>query len=222
MQIAIDGPAGSGKSSLCRIIADKYGFIYVDTGAMYRSVTWLTEHFGKDNPEEKARDAKFIFSDNGKKIAVEYKGEVFDLTDAIRTPEISSKVSAVASSAPMRKILVEKQRKYAESGDVIMEGRDITTVVLPQADIKIFLTASPEERASRRFKEWKDKENMPAYEEVLAEIIKRDEADSSRADSPLKQAKDAVLLNTDGLTLAQAAEKIGAMITAKRGQGKNS
>ena len=216
MQVAIDGPAGSGKSSVCKIIAEKYGFTYIDTGAMYRSVAWVSVHFGEDNLVEKISNIDFILEENGKKISIKYDGKIYDLTKEIRTPEISSKVALVASNGEIRKILVKKQQEFAKSGDVIMEGRDITTVVLPNADIKIFLTASPEERAKRRFKEWQSEENKQEYEKVLSEIKKRDEIDSTRKESPLMQAKDAVMLDTTGLTLEQVADKIGEMIAEKK------
>ena len=220
MQVAIDGPAGSGKSSVCKIIAEKYGFTYIDTGAMYRSVAWVSVHFGEDNLVEKISNIDFILEENGKKISIKYDGKIYDLTKEIRTPEISSKVALVASNGEIRKILVKKQQEFAKSGDVIMEGRDITTVVLPYADIKIFLTASPEERAKRRFKEWQSEENEQEYEKVLSEIKKRDEIDSTRKESPLMQAKDAILLDTTGLTLEQVADKIGEMIAEKKEKSK--
>lgn len=220
MQVAIDGPAGSGKSSVCKIIAEKYGLTYIDTGAMYRSVAWVSVHFGEDNLVEKTSHIDFILEENGKKISIKYNGKIYDLTKEIRTPEISSKVALVASNGEIRKILVKKQQEFAKSGDVIIEGRDITTVVLPNADIKIFLTASPEERAKRRFKEWQSEENKQEYEKVLSEIKKRDEIDSTRKESPLMQAKDAVLLDTTGLTLEQVADKIGEMIAGKKEKSK--
>lgn len=220
MQVAIDGPAGSGKSSVCKIIAEKYGLTYIDTGAMYRSVAWVSVHFGEDNLVEKTSHIDFILEENGKKISIKYNGKIYDLTKEIRTPEISSKVALVASNGEIRKILVKKQQEFAKSGDVIIEGRDITTVVLPNADIKIFLTASPEERAKRRFKEWQSEENKQEYEKVLSEIKKRDEIDSTRKESPLMQAKDAVLLDTTGLTLEQVADKIGEMIAEKKEKSK--
>ena len=137
MQVAIDGPAGSGKSTVCKIIASKYGFTYIDTGAMYRSIAYVAENFGYDDIEKKAAEVEFILEDNGKKISIRYNGETIDLTTKIRTPEISSKVAFIASNKEIRKILVAKQQSYAKGCDVIMEGRDITTVVLPEADIKV-------------------------------------------------------------------------------------
>lgn len=216
MQVAIDGPAGSGKSTVCKIIASKYGFTYVDTGAMYRSIAYVAENFGYDDLENKAKEVDFILEDNGKKISIKYNGEVIDVSEKIRTPEISSKVAFIASNKEIRKILVAKQQSYAKGCDVIMEGRDITTVVLPEADIKVYLTASPEERAKRRYKEWENKSNAPAFEEVLKDIIKRDEMDTNRAESPLKQAHDAILIDTTGLTLEQVSDKIGELIQNKK------
>lgn len=216
MQVAIDGPAGSGKSSVCKIIADKYSFTYIDTGAMYRSVAWLSINFGEENLAEKAENTEFILEDNGKKISIKYNDKIYDLTKEIRTPEISSKVAFVASNSDIRKILVKKQQAFAQGSDVIMEGRDITTVVLPNADIKIFLTASPEERAKRRFKEWENMEQSAEYAKVLEEIKKRDEMDMTRKESPLLQSEDAVLLDTTGLSLEQVADKIGEMILSHK------
>lgn len=212
MQVAIDGPAGSGKSSVCKIVAEKYSLTYIDTGAMYRSIAWLSVHFGEDNLAAKAENTEFILEDNGRKISIKYNGKIYDLTKEIRTPEISSKVAFVAADSDIRKILVKKQQSYAEGSDVIMEGRDITTVVLPNADIKIFLTASPEERAKRRFKEWEGIDKASEYTKVLEEIKKRDEMDMTRKESPLLQSEDAVLLDTTGLSLEQVADKIGEMI----------
>ena len=233
MQVAIDGPAGSGKSSVCKIIAEKYSFTYIDTGAMYRSIAWLSVHFGEENLAAKAENTEFILvtismttngtlinenniefilENNGRKISIKYNGKIYDLTKEIRTPEISSKVAFAASNSDIRKILVKKQQSYAEGCDVIMEGRDITTVVLPDADIKIFLTASPEERAKRRFKEWEGMAEAAEYTKVLEEIKKRDEIDMTRKESPLMQSEDAVLLDTTGLSLEQVADKIGEMI----------
>lgn len=216
MQVAIDGPAGSGKSTVCKIIASKYGFTYIDTGAMYRSIAYVAENFGYDDIEKKAAEVEFILEDNGKKISIRYNGETIDLTTKIRTPEISSKVAFIASNKEIRKILVAKQQSYAKGCDVIMEGRDITTVVLPEADIKVYLTASPEERAKRRYKEWENKSDAPKFEDVLKDIIKRDEMDTNRAESPLMQARDAIFIDTTGLTLEQVSDKIGELIQNKK------
>ncbi len=216
MQVAVDGPAGSGKSTVCKLIAAKYGLTYIDTGAMYRSVAYIGETFGHENIADKASYMEFILSDNGKKIAVKYNNNIYDLTEKIRTPEISKLVPQVAQNKQVRKILVEKQQSFAKESDVIMDGRDITTVVLPDAELKIYLTASAEERATRRYKEYQNKENAPSYEEVLNDIIKRDKQDMEREESPLIQADDAVFVDTTGLTLDEVVDKIGSLIQQKR------
>ena len=216
MQVAVDGPAGSGKSTVCKLIAEKYGLTYIDTGAMYRSAAYISKKYGSDNLEDKIAQVEFIFTNNGKFISVKYNGETYNLTDEIRTPEISKLVPSVAQNKELRKLLVKKQQSYALKSDVIMDGRDITTVVLPNADLKIYLTASAEERAKRRYKEYEGKNNAPGYEEVLQDIIKRDKQDMEREESPLMQAEDAILLDTTGLTLDEVVLKIGDMITKLR------
>lgn len=216
MQIAIDGPAGSGKSTVCKMLANRYGLTYLDTGAMYRAATWFSLKFTDEDLPRRLEAVDFIFSENGRRLALSKDGETWDVTEAIRTPAISGAVSRVAANPRVRAVLTEKQRKYAEGNDVIMEGRDITTVVLPGANIKVFLTATAEERAKRRFAEWEGKPEAPSYEEVLESIKRRDEADSSRSCSPLKRADDAALLDTTDLSLEQVAEHIGRMIEAKR------
>lgn len=217
MQVAIDGPAGSGKSTVCKILAKKYELTYLDTGAMYRAAAWLSDKFADENLPDLLKETDFVFSENGSRLSLRKGKETWDVTEAIRTPAISGAVSRVAADPQVRAVLTEKQRGYAAKGDVIMEGRDITTVVLPCADIKIYLTASAEERARRRFAEWATKRDAPTYEEVLESIKRRDEIDSSRSCAPLKKADDAAFLDTTGLSLEQVSENIGRMIAAKRG-----
>lgn len=212
MQVAIDGPAGSGKSTVCKIIAERYGFTYVDTGAMYRSIAWICEKFGYDNIEEKAKSVEFKLENNGTVVKIVYQGKEYDVTREIRTPEISSKVAGVAKNPEIRKILVEKQRQYGKNSDIVMEGRDITTVVLPDAEVKVYLTASDEERAKRRYKEWETRGEKTDFNSVLEEIRARDKMDMDRAESPLSCAEDAVFLDTTGLTLDEVADKIGGLI----------
>ncbi len=214
MQVAVDGPAGSGKSTVCKIIAANYNLTYLDTGAMYRSVAWCFNKFGRDID---VNSITFQFKNSGSGIVVTYNGVEYDVSEAIRTPEISAQVSSVASISEVRTIMTKRQQEYAEGNDVIMEGRDITTVVLPNAEIKIFLTASPEERATRRFAELEGKGLDVNYDEILKSIIERDEADSSREVAPLKQADDAIYVDTTGLTLDAVATKIGDIIQGKRG-----
>ncbi|MGN1100818.1 MAG: (d)CMP kinase [Huintestinicola sp.] len=215
INIAIDGPAGAGKSTIARKAAAELGFIYVDTGALYRSVAYYCLSKGAD----------ISVPENAEKLLPEITPElrfidgvqhVFvngtDVSDKIRTPEVSMAASKVSAIPAVRAFLFELQQKIARENNVIMDGRDIGTVVLPDADLKIFLTASPEARADRRFKELKDKPGAPTYEQVLADIIKRDHDDSTRAVSPLKQAEDAVLCDTTSFTLDESIEMITGMI----------
>lgn len=217
MKVAIDGPAGSGKSTVCKMLASKYGLIYLDTGAMYRAATWFSINFTDEKLADRLKKVDFIFSENGRKLALFVDGKSWDVTEVIRTPAIAQSVSAVSARPDVREVLSSKQREYAAGCDVIMEGRDITTVVLPDADIKIFLTASVEERAKRRFEEWKSNcNNEASFEDVVESIKSRDKADSSRAYAPLHKSDDAVLIDTTGLTLEEVAAVIGKMIEDTR------
>lgn len=212
MQVAIDGPAGSGKSTVCKILANKYNLIYVDTGAMYRAVAWVELKYPNIDIENTINEIEFILFNRGKNLSVEYKGESFDLTEEIRTPEVSDRVSKTAANPVIREALVKKQQEYATSNNVIMEGRDITTVVLPNADVKVFLTAAPEERAKRRYEELKEKFPDISYDNVLQKIIERDKADSSRSNSPLIKSPDATMVDTTGLGLEGVCVIIGRLI----------
>lgn len=216
MKVAIDGPAGSGKSTVCKILASKHNLTYLDTGAMYRAVAWYSSEYGSENLVDKIKTLEFVFSNQGKDIALKIDGKLIDVTKEIRTPYISSIVSTVAKDGDIRSILTKKQQDLSNNSDVIMEGRDITTVVLPDAEIKIFLTASAEERAKRRCQEWGSNENSPSYEEVLESIKKRDEADSSREIAPLKQADDAIFIDTTGKTQDEVIEIISKIIIDKK------
>ncbi|MGN0638944.1 MAG: (d)CMP kinase [Huintestinicola sp.] len=215
INIAIDGPAGAGKSTIARKAAAELGFIYVDTGALYRSVAYYSVSKGADVsvPENVEKllpgiTPELRFIEGVQHVFV--NGE--DVSDKIRTPQVSMAASKVSAIPAVRAFLFELQQKIARENNVIMDGRDIGTVVLPNADLKIFLTASPEARADRRFKELKDKPDAPSYEEVLADIIKRDHDDSTRAIAPLKQAEDAVLCDTTSLSLEESVDKIIGMI----------
>lgn len=215
INIAIDGPAGAGKSTIARRAAAELGFIYVDTGALYRAVAYYCISKGADVKNAAAIEKllpeitpELRFIDGVQHVFV--NGE--DVSDKIRTPVISMGASAVSAIPAVREFLFDLQKKIAEENDIIMDGRDIGTVVLPDAELKIFLTASPEARADRRYAELKDKPDAPSYEQVLADIIKRDRDDSTRAVSPLKMAEDAVLCDTTELTLEQSAEKVIGMI----------
>lgn len=215
INIAIDGPAGAGKSTIARKAASELGFIYVDTGALYRSVAYYCISSGADVtvPESVEKllpeiTPELRFIDGVQHVFVNGS----DVSDKIRTPEVSMAASKVSAIPAVRAFLFDLQKKIARENDIIMDGRDIGTVVLPDADLKIFLTASPEARADRRYAELKDKPDAPAYEQVLADIIKRDHDDSTRAIAPLKQADDAVLCDTTKLSLEESVDKIIGMI----------
>lgn len=220
INIAIDGPAGAGKSTIAKMVSAKLGYIYVDTGALYRTIAlFITENKIADEDIEKAlenADVSLKFIDGAQRV---FLGDR-DVSDLIRTPEISMAASRTSAIPAVRKYLFGTQQKIAAENNVIMDGRDIGTVVLPNADIKIFLTASAEERANRRFKELSEKPNCPCYEEILSDIIERDHQDMTREVSPLKQAEDAVLVDTTELDLEQSADAIVKIINEKTGEGK--
>ena len=197
INIAIDGPAGAGKSTIARAVAAELGFIYVDTGALYRMVALHAKRQGAETPEQIAAclntaDISLCFAEGTQHVLL--CGE--DVSGLIRTPEISMAASVVSALPAVRQYLFDLQLDMAKQNNVIMDGRDIGTVVLPHADLKIFLTASPQERARRRYLELSEKPDCPSMEEILEDIIKRDEADRNRVVSPLRQAEDAVLVDT--------------------------
>lgn len=212
INIAIDGPAGAGKSTIAKMVSAEMGYIYVDTGAMYRAVAlYLTENNIPDEEAEKHMEEVEVslkFADGAQRV---YLGDR-DVSDLIRTPEISMAASRTSAIPAVRARLFDLQQKLARENNIIMDGRDIGTVVLPNADVKIFLTASAEERANRRFKELAEKPDCPTYEEILKDIIQRDYNDMNRETAPLKQAEDAVLVDTTELTLEQSAARIAEII----------
>lgn len=218
ISVAIDGPAGAGKSTIARAAAERLGFIYVDTGALYRAVGLKFIRSGADISSdaeterllaETAVEIRFL---NGEQ-HVFLNGE--DVSGLIRTPEASMTASAVSAKPAVRAFLLEMQRKAARESNVIMDGRDIATVVLPQADVKIFLTASVEARAERRWRELCEKGERVSLEEVCADIEKRDYNDAHRAAAPLRQAEDAVLADTSDLNLEQSIELVLKIITER-------
>lgn len=218
MNVAIDGPAGAGKSTIARAAAKKLGFIYVDTGALYRAVGVYSLRNGLDteNPETVEGTLPHIqvelqFQDGVQHVLL--NGE--DVSEEIRTPQASMAASAVSAVPAVRRFLFDLQREIAAKNDCIMDGRDIGTVVLPQAEVKIFLTASPETRAMRRFKELQEKGAPDTYEAVLADLKQRDYNDAHRAVAPLKPAEDSVLVDTSALTLPQSVEKVIEVIKEK-------
>lgn len=212
INIAIDGPAGAGKSTIAKMVSAEMGYIYVDTGAMYRAVAlYLTENNIPDEEIEKyigGADVSLKFIDG---VQCVYLGDR-DVSELIRTPEMSMAASRTSAIPAVRARLFDLQQKLARENNIIMDGRDIGTVVLPNADVKIFLTASAEERAKRRYKELSVKPDCPSYEEILKDIIQRDYNDSHRETAPLKQAEDAVLVDTTELTLEQSAARITEII----------
>lgn len=220
--VAIDGPSGAGKSTIAKLCAEKLGFLYVDTGAIYRTVGLAVKYSGIGSKD--AQGVEALLPDI--KITMRYDESGLqrmilngkDVTAEIRMPEISIYASNVSAIPAVRSFLLDMQRKFAGEYNVIMDGRDIGTVVLPDADIKVFLTAKPEERAQRRYEELKLKGLETTYEEVLRDILYRDENDASRAAAPLKPAEDAILVDTTGNTLVQSFEIIIRLIEEKIAQ----
>ncbi|MCR3906763.1 MAG: (d)CMP kinase [Tenericutes bacterium] len=205
-KLAIDGPAGSGKSTISSLIAKKLGWTHIDTGAMYRAVTLQAIELDIDlNDEASYRflETSNIHYDNNR-IFIDDR----DVTEAIRNEAVTNNVSLVSSFPYVRKKLVELQKNAAKKGNIVMDGRDIGTVVLPSADLKIFLTANVEERAQRRHKELLKKGKSSEMSKVIEDILKRDQKDSTRKESPLRIASDAVLLDTTYLTIEEVVNKI--------------
>lgn len=207
ISVAIDGPSGAGKSTMARKVAAALGFLYVDTGAIYRTVSLYCYRAGVDRSDAAGIAAKLpeIQVDMRYEDGVQHmllNGE--DVSEQIRQPEISMYTSAVAAVPAVRAYLLDLQRNLAATRNVIMDGRDIGTVVLPDAKIKIFLTASAEMRARRRWLELQEKGNTDTYEEVLADVIQRDENDRNRPIAPLRQAEDAILVDTTECDLEES------------------
>lgn len=210
--IAVDGPSGAGKSTLAKLLAKELGFLYVDTGAIYRTVGLKAYREGVD-PEDGAAVTALL---PGLNIELKYGGDGLqhmyldgeDVTDAIRQHEISRYTSCVSAIPAVRDFLLERQRELARTHDVIMDGRDIGTVVLPNAQVKVFLTASAEERARRRCLEMEQKGTPVDYEQTLREIRQRDEQDMNRETAPLKPAEDSVLLDTSDLDFEGAVQRL--------------
>ena len=217
--IAIDGPSGAGKSTLARILAAELHYIYVDTGALYRAIGLHVLRRGIDPKSETHVTAAL----DGLQIHLGYVGgeqRVWltgeDVSGLIRTPEVSMAASAVSAHPPVRSFLLSLQRKIAAENDVIMDGRDIGTVVLPHADLKIFLSASAEDRAQRRYEELLQKGQTVTYDDVLRDMQARDTADATRAAAPLRAADDAVRVDTTGNTLEQSIALLKSLVEAHR------
>lgn len=218
IQVAIDGPASAGKSTVAKIVAKKLHFIYCDTGAMYRSVTFaaLKNHVKLDDDQAlkellKTIEIRFVPAEPEQRVFVNDE----EVTQAIRTPEITNNVSLVSAQPSVRAELTKRQQEIAEAGGIVMDGRDIGTTVLPNAEVKIFLVASVHERAVRRFKENQTKGIDTPLDVLEKEIEERDYKDSHREISPLTQAEDAVLVDTTSLTIDQVVDKILEIIDQK-------
>ena len=214
--IAIDGPAGAGKSTISKMVAKQLKYIYIDTGAMYRAVAWrvLQEYKPPISTKQiiasvQDIDIKLSYDDN-KNLQVETNGT--NVTTEIRTPQVTALVSQVAAVGQVREKMVELQRNMAKQGKILMDGRDIGTCVLPNADLKIYLTASADERANRRAKQMAQKGYNIDVEKIKADIIARDEADMNREISPLKKADDAILLDTTDMTIDEVLKTIIKMV----------
>ena len=222
ISVAIDGPAGAGKSTLARQLARDLGYIYVDTGAMYRAVGLYALRAGADPADQAAVNAllpgirlRLAVLDGAQHIYLNDE----DVSACIRSEEVGMAASAVGANPAVRAFLLDLQRDMAKTGNVLMDGRDIGTVILPNATVKIFLTASCEARARRRWLEYQAAGRPDSYEDVLADVKQRDAQDSSRAAAPLRQAEDAVLLDTSALDLEQSLAAMKQIIR-ERVEGK--
>ncbi|GIQ71046.1 cytidylate kinase [Xylanibacillus composti] len=220
INVAIDGPAGAGKSTVAKLVAERLGYIYIDTGAMYRVVAYkaLEDGVGPDHAAEAVRTAERLSIElrpGQQRQQVLADGE--DVTDAIRSASVTSKVSAYASNPGIRDILVRKQQEMARKKGVVMDGRDIGTKVLPDAEVKIYLTASVEKRAQRRFEELP--EGSTTMEELREDIARRDEMDRNREHSPLVQAEDAIRIDSTDMSIEEVTEKILAICSEAIARG---
>ncbi len=218
--VAIDGPSGAGKSTIAKAVAKRLGFIYVDTGALYRAVGLYMLDHGVDTqndqqviPRLSEAEVSLRFVDGEQRVFL--NGQ--DVSQRIRENEVSMAASNVSSIPQVRSFLFDLQQDIAKKNNIIMDGRDIGTVVLPNADVKIFLTASPEERATRRYEELLERGQTVSYDTLLQEIKQRDYNDSHREIAPLKQAQDAVLVDTTGNELETSIHQLGELITHKLG-----
>ena len=218
ISVAIDGPSGAGKSTLAKRLAKELGYLYVDTGAMYRSIGLYALRQGVDPKDEAAVTAllpqiqiELRYVNGAQRVLL--CGE--DVSEAIRAENVGMATSAVSAHPPVRAFLLELQRGMARTHDILMDGRDIGTVILPNATVKIFLTASAEARADRRFKELQEKGVDTDYQTVLEDIRRRDYQDSHRATAPLRQAEDAVLVDTSELDLEQSFQAMKSVILSR-------
>jgi CMP/dCMP kinase len=217
--VAIDGPAGAGKSTIAKRLADRLGFTYIDTGAMYRAVALWAIRQNVD-PGDMHRMEQLAMAAEIELLPGRIRLNGEDITEAIRTPEVSNGASKVAVIPGVRRAMVAKQREMGERSSVVMEGRDIGTVVFPDADVKVFLDANPQERFRRRLEETQVRGDRISAEELAAQMKERDQRDSTRADAPLAQAPDAVYLDSTALDIAGVEEAILKMVRARVTNGK--
>ena len=222
ISVAIDGPSGAGKSTVAKALAAQYDLIYVDTGAIYRTVGLAAQYADVSSKDTEAviallpgLDIDIAYDSTGTQRML-LNGK--DVSDEIRTPRSSIYASDVSAIPEVRAFLMEMQRSMAKKHGVVMDGRDIGTVVLPDADIKVFLTASAEERARRRWLELQQRGTETSYDEVLRDMKYRDEQDSTRATAPLKAAEDAVLIDTSDLSFEESVEAVAKLVRAKLGK----
>ncbi|HXG41556.1 MAG TPA: (d)CMP kinase [Dehalococcoidia bacterium] len=220
--IAIDGPSASGKTSVGREVARRLGYAFLDTGNIYRALTWLALQRGIDARDEEglaalARATEVVLTgpDTGAPEPSTILMDGHDVTPHLRRPEVEAVVSQVSRVPAVRQALLEVQRRLARDGGIVMAGRDIGTVVLPNADLKVYLDASPEERARRRYLEMRQQGRQVSLEQVARELAVRDETDSRREAAPLRPAEDAVIVQTDGLTLAQVVARVMELVEAR-------
>lgn len=226
--IAIDGPAGTGKSSTTRRLSEALGFVHVDTGALYRAIAYLILSRGGKNELERqaselSRSVHLEFHRiEGKNPANRIFANGSDVTDFIRTPEVSMVASRISAVPEVRAALLGLQRRMGCVGRTILEGRDIGTVIFPDADVKFYLTASIEERAKRRLFELEGAgADVPSFEEIKKQMVERDHGDSTRAVAPLRKSPDAIELDTSNMTLDQVVDKMQALIRERLGQGRS-
>jgi cytidylate kinase len=215
INIAIDGPAGAGKSTISRLLARRLGYVYVDTGALYRAMGLFVLQSSVSTSDAQGVTTllpkitlELKFEEDGQHVYLNGR----DVSALIRSPEVSMASSQVSAIPAVRAFLLDLQKQIAANNNIVMDGRDIGTVVLPHAKIKIFLTASPQDRARRRYEEMLERGETADYNDVLADIIKRDKADSGREIAPLKPALDAVVIDTTGFELEKSLEKITSVV----------
>ena len=223
--MAIDGPAGAGKSTVAKAVAKRLGYRYMDTGAMYRAVAWKVMRRGADPDDESALGRMLegtvvdLGADEGSPTVML---DGVDVSGAIRTPEVGQMASRVSGMGVVRKRMADLQRAMGRSGGVVAEGRDMGTVVFPDAKVKIYLDASPETRARRRFRELAGRGSALTLEQTLADVMRRDRRDRERTVAPLRRADDAVLIDSTGLSVAAVIEKVLEHVSSKRAKSKES